>query len=154
RRVLLDRFDKSALPAADWLRRGWPRALPVALLFLLPSLVAGPVRAVTGVDLNLAFVFAIPLVVAAVWPFRRALALPVEDRRRALIANAVPLLLAAAAVYFLYNRDFAGLYGFQDDGGNVAIDGAVHSLTAHSFQTESAGLYEGFVSLYSFWFMI
>src|SRR5438874_5987156 len=77
-----------------------------------------------------------------------------DDRLRAVLANGMPLLLIAASVWLLYNRDFAGLYGYQDAGGNVAIDGAVHMLTSYHFNQLNPGEYQGFVSLYSFWFTI
>jgi hypothetical protein len=147
-------LDKQEIAADVRLRKGWPRALPLMLVALLPSLVAGPVRAVTGLDLHLALILAIAITVAAVWPFRRALIGRQDDTLRSVIVNLVPIVLGAASLYLLYNRDFAGLYGYQDEGGNVAIDAAVHNLTARSFQTVDPGEYQGFVSLYSFWFFM
>jgi hypothetical protein len=148
------KLDKSDLVAEERLRRGWPRALPLLLLFVLPTFLAGPIRSVTGIDLNLALVLGIVITVGAAWPFWRALIRKPEDRRRAAVANAVPLALAILSAVLLYNRDFAGLYGYQDSGGNVAIDAAVHTLTAYQFQTSNPWEYQGFVSLYSFWFAI
>jgi hypothetical protein len=136
------------------LREGWPRALPLVLLFLLPALVAGPIRAITGLNAYLSLIFGIPIAWVAALPFWRALTRKSDDRRRAALANGVPLALMAASLYLLYNRDFAGLYGYQDAGGNVAIDAAVHVLTAHNFNQLNPGEYQGFVSLYSFWFAI
>jgi hypothetical protein len=154
RSLSLDKLDRSALSPSERLRRGWPRALPLLLLFLLPSLIAGPIRALTGLDLNLALILGIPVAIGAALPFWGALTRPPDDWRWEAAAHAVPLALAAVSVYLLFNRDFSGLYGYQDTQGNVAIDGALHTLTFHTFTQFHPNEYEGFVSLYSFWFLI
>jgi hypothetical protein len=151
---LLDKLDRSALPPSERLRRGWPRALPLLLLFLLPSLIAGPIRALTGVDPNLALILGIPVAIGAALPFWGALTRRPDDWRWEAVAHAVPLALAAVSVYLLFNRDFSGLYGYQDAQGNVAIDGALQTLTSYNFNQVNPNEYEGFVSLYSFWFFI
>jgi hypothetical protein len=147
-RRLFSFLDRRTLPVGEWLREGAPHAPLIVLFALLPAFLAAPLRVVTGVAMDIALVFGILVTVAIVIPLRPALA---RKGGGLGVVYAAMVLLSAFSVLLLYNGDFSGLPGYQDTTGNVAIDGAVHSLLVHRFARTDPNEYLGFVSLYAFW---
>ncbi len=145
------KVDERALPASEWLRTGWPRAVPLVLLGALPLAVAGPIRFVTGLGPCLALVLAVGLTVLGVLPFVRALRRPAGSKMEAIVANCVVLVVGAFAVWLLHNGDFGGLTSFIARDQMMAIDAATHVRQYHDFVARTPDVYEGFVSLYGFW---
>jgi hypothetical protein len=134
----------------QWLRCGWPRAALV-LLVVVPSIVAGPIRVVTGLGLGAALAtgtLLTMLAVAAFLPALRQSGLPARREIALTVALAAVALFAAALPY---NRHFHGLADYiAVDGWYKGVDGGYHVGYYFDF-TRARSVYHDFVSLYSFW---
>ena len=151
-RRLLQKLDADTPPEEQWLREGWPRALPLLIVAILPALVAAPIRYYTGIALPIAFGLGLVIVVLLALPFRRAFSAwrPRADVR-SVTAYGVSLALAAVSIALVHNGDFAGLPTYQGADGNVAIDAATHVLSSVQFATSKPDVYAGCSALYAFW---
>jgi hypothetical protein len=139
----VDRCQGTPLPPAQWIADGWPRALAVPLLLVLPLLLSGVVRTWLGWSLPRSLVPALALSIPASWPFFAAWRAGRDRSSGGALAWIVPLVVALASVLLLYNRAFAGLVNYA--GG----DGGVHAHYARLFATDRSELYQGFVSMYA-----
>lgn len=135
----------------EWLRSGWPRAVPLALLAVMPLALAGPIRFVTGVGSGFALVIGAVVSVLLTLPFVPALRASDLTRRQSLLSNGVVLVAGAFAVWILYNGDFDGLVSYVDPKGEMAIDAARHVQFFHAFTQRTPDVYQGFVAMYGFW---
>jgi glycosyltransferase involved in cell wall biosynthesis len=114
-------------------------AIPIALS--AAAFLSGPLRALSGMSLTLAFVLLTSLLL---FPAKKLLLSALRKERIFSTSNLLGLILTFLFVYFLYSPPLGGLVS---TGGGDAADHLYYRL---KFVESDASMYHGFVSFFSF----
>lgn len=123
--------------------------LSALVIMLLPLLLSGPLRTITGLSLATCLWLSLPTTLLLLLPFRRELLTMARGNgawRRAASDLAL-LLIASASIGLLFNRYFDGLVNY------VGSDGGEHAELVRQFATTNAHAYNGCTSMFGliFW---